>query len=92
MAKTATVNVRVEPEVKERAEEIYSSFGMSLSEAVNVFLYKTILEGGLPFSLKQPRYSAETEAALDEARDILSGRLSGRRFESVEEMREAFDA
>ena len=92
MAKTATVNVRVEPEVKERAEAIYSSFGLSLSEAVNVFLHKTILEGGLPFDLRQPRYSPETEAAMDEAREILSGSRSVRHFASVEEMREAFDA
>lgn len=71
--KTANINVRVDPTVKSSIEELYGSFGITVSDAVNMFFYKSLMEGGLPFSLKQPRYNEETEAAMREARDIVSG-------------------
>ncbi|MEE0043749.1 type II toxin-antitoxin system RelB/DinJ family antitoxin [Ellagibacter isourolithinifaciens] len=74
MSKTATINMRVNPEVKSDAESIFASLGMSLTEAINVFLHKSIMEGGLPFDVRQPRYNATTEAAMREARDIMGSR------------------
>ncbi len=64
MAKTATINMRVNPDVKSDAESIFASLGMSLTEAINVFLHKSIMEGGLPFDVRQPRYNAATELAM----------------------------
>lgn len=84
MAKTATINMRINPEVKEDAESIFSSLGMTLTEAINIFLHKSIMEGGLPFSVRQPRYNKQTEEAMREARDILSGKLDAKSYESVD--------
>lgn len=86
MGKTATLNMRVDPRVKEQAEQVYAQFGMNLTDAVNVFLHKSILEGGLPFNLRQPRCNAETEAAMHEAREIAAGRVVPRRYASVGEL------
>lgn len=47
-----TIHIRVDSEVKENAEEILNSLGLTLSGAVNVFLRKIIQENGIPFSLK----------------------------------------
>ena len=92
MARTANINVRTEPETKSRAEAVYSRFGLSLSDAINVFLNMSIMEGGFPFSVKQPRFNQETEAAILEARDILSGKKDTRRYSSVKELFEELDA
>ena len=81
--KTATLNMRVDPSVKEEAERVYAQFGMTLTDAVNVFLHKSIMEGGLPFDLRQPRYNAETELAMREARDIAAGRVAATRYASA---------
>ena len=81
--KTATLNMRVDPSVKEEAETVYAQFGMNLTDAVNVFLHKSIMEGGLPFDLRQPRYNAETELAMREARDIAAGRVAATRYASA---------
>ncbi|MGP1498345.1 MAG: type II toxin-antitoxin system RelB/DinJ family antitoxin [Schaalia odontolytica] len=81
--KTATLNMRVDPSVKEEAERVYAQFGMNLTDAVNVFLHKSIMEGGLPFDLRQPRYNAETELAMREARDIAAGRVGATRYPSA---------
>ena len=91
MTKTATINMRVDPEVKADAESIFSSLGMTLTEAINVFLHKSVMEGGLPFDVRQPRYNAQTEAAMREARDIMSGTIAAESYDSSAAMFAALD-
>lgn len=91
MAKTATINMRVNPEVKADAESIFSSLGMTLTEAINVFLHKAVMDGGLPFEVKQPRYNAATEAAMQEAREIMSGKREATSYASLSEILDALD-
>lgn len=91
MAKTATLNVRIDPEIKNMAEKLYSSFGITITDAINMFLHQSILVGGLPFDLKQPRYNATTEAAMQEARDIMTGKIQTKGYTSVKEMMEDLD-
>ena len=38
-------------------------------------LHQVILAGGLPFEVKNPQYNAETIAAIQEARDIIAGKI-----------------
>ena len=45
------------------------------------------MEGGLPFEMRQPRYNAETEAAMQEARDIASGKIKAKRYSSTAQLR-----
>lgn len=91
MAKTATLNVRIDPEIKNMAEKLYSSFGITITDAINMFLHQSILVGGLPFDLKQPRYNATTEAAIQEARDIMTGKIQTKSYTSVQEMMKDLD-
>jgi DNA-damage-inducible protein J len=86
MSKTATINMRVNPQIKSEAETVFSSLGMTLTEAINIFLHKSVMEGGLPFDVRQPRYNATTEAAMAEARDIMSGKVKAKTYDSVEDM------
>ncbi|WP_455630933.1 type II toxin-antitoxin system RelB/DinJ family antitoxin [Megamonas sp.] len=85
MAKSATINVRIEPEVKANVEKLFSSFGITVSDAINIFLYKSLMEGGLPFEVKQPRFNAETEEAIQEARDIMSGKIKAKKYDSIDD-------
>lgn len=85
-AKTASINVRVTKDVKAQAEELFASFGITLSDAINMFLHKSLMVEGLPFDLKQPKYNKETIAAFKEANDILSGKIPAKRYDSVSEM------
>lgn len=86
MAKTANINVRIDPETKSSAEELFSSFGITVTDAINIFLRKSIMEGGLPFEMKQPRYNAETEMAMKEARAIMNGQIQAKRYSSAQEL------
>lgn len=91
MAKTAIINIRIDPETKSSAEKLYASFGISLSDAVNIFLRQSMMVGGLPFEMKQPRYNAATEAAMQEAKDIASGKVSAKKFKSAHDLIEDID-
>lgn len=53
-AKTANVLARVEPEVKEQAEEIMSQLGIPASVVINMLYKQIILQRGIPFSLTIP--------------------------------------
>jgi DNA-damage-inducible protein J len=50
------------------------------------------LTGGLPFEVKQPRYNSETETAMQETRDILSGKINAKTYSSAKELAEELDA
>ena len=49
------------------------------------------MEGGLPFEVKQPRYNAETEGAMQEAREIMSGQLQAKTYPSAHALFEELD-
>lgn len=91
MVKSATINIRVDPAVKSDAEGVFSSLGMTLSEAINVFLHKSVIERGLPFDVKQPRYNAATETAMQEAHDIMSGKVKTDIYATVDDMLASLD-
>ncbi|MCI2085274.1 MAG: type II toxin-antitoxin system RelB/DinJ family antitoxin [Olsenella sp.] len=62
-SRTAEVKSYVEPQIKSEASEVYARWGMSLSDAVNTFLIKSIEVGGLPFDMRpepRPVYKAST--------------------------------
>jgi DNA-damage-inducible protein J len=70
MAKTDTLHIRIEPDLKETVESTLNRLGLSTSEAVNIFLRQIILTGGLPFEIKLPKPNIETLAAMKEAKAI----------------------
>lgn len=86
MAKTAAISMRVEPELKSEAESIFNSLGLTLTEAINVFLRKSVMEGGIPFDVRQPRYNAQTESAMQEARGIMAGKVPATAYDSAADL------
>ena len=47
--KTATFQMRINPEIKHKVEEIYAQQGLTLTDAVNLFIQQSIRQEGLPF-------------------------------------------
>lgn len=54
MEKTATLNLRVNPTLKQNAEEVLSKLGVPMSTAIDIYLNQIVLVGGLPFSVTLP--------------------------------------
>ncbi len=61
-------NVYLDTNLKEQAKEIYSNYGLSLSQAVNMFLAQSVFNRGLPFDVKIPN-----DITLEAMRDVETG-------------------
>jgi DNA-damage-inducible protein J len=72
MAATTMVHIRLDENVKAQATETLAAMGLSVSDAVRVFLTRVAAEKQLPFALKVP--NAETRAAIEEADAIVRTR------------------
>jgi len=55
MGKTATLNLRVNPEVKENAEKVLVQLGIPMATAIDMYLQQISLVGGIPFSVVLPK-------------------------------------
>jgi len=64
---TVTIQSRIKVELKESAEHIFDGLGMSMGDAIRIFLQQTVNMGGLPFTpmLRKPA-PPETLAAMAE--------------------------
>ena len=54
MTKTTTISVRMAAKLKNDAENILISLGLTPSQAINVFYKQIIFQNGIPFSIKIP--------------------------------------
>lgn len=55
MGKTATLNIRVNPDVKENAENVLAQLGIPMATAIDMFLKQVSLVGGIPFPVVLPK-------------------------------------
>ena len=88
MAKTDILHIRVEPSVKKKAEATLNDLGLSITEAINVFLNQVILNDGIPFEIRKPRIKNETIQALE---DTKNGKNISKTFNNVDEMFKELD-
>lgn len=49
---TTSMNIRIDKEVKVRAQKLFSDLGLDMTTAVNLFLRQAIIHNGIPFELK----------------------------------------
>ena len=66
MAKTAFVGTRIDPAFKQDVERICAELGLTLSQAITLFLKQMLHHNGLPFQVRLP--SPQTRAATEAAR------------------------
>lgn len=89
MAKTAVINIRIEAETKKEIENLFSKFGISVSDAVNIFFHQSLLQGGLPFVVQLPKPNMETIVAME---DVNNNRNMSSTFNSVEDLMKDLNA
>ncbi len=54
MSKTATIQARINPELKKKAQKILNTLNLSMSEAISLYLTQVTLHRGIPFDIKIP--------------------------------------
>ena len=71
MAKSASMYIRIDPQVKADVEAVYSRYGMSITDAINIFLYQSRNIGGLPFDLRPTTPNEVTLTVMKEGNTII---------------------
>ena len=67
MSKTSSVFARVEPDIKEQAEQVLDELGIPMSNAIGLFLKQVVLQRGIPFEMKLPAKKPIALGALSDA-------------------------
>jgi addiction module RelB/DinJ family antitoxin len=85
--KTASINVRLYPELKTEAESVFAYHGLSLPDAITVFLNHACRVGGFPFELKGARWNdPESLAALEESNRIVANPSAYKGYRNAAEL------
>ena len=84
-ARTSMLHIRVDDDIKEQATAALATMGLSVSDAVRLFLRRVVVDQAFPLELKVP--NAETQAAMNESRAMMASRRNGKgRFASSDEL------
>lgn len=67
--KKVRTNVYLDFNMKNKAQELFKTYGMGLSDAFNMFLSQSVLERGIPFQVKIPN-----DVTLQAMQDIEDGK------------------
>lgn len=68
--KTTNISIRMDSELKNQADALFSDLGMNISTAFNIFVRQSLREGGIPFKICLDQPNNETIAAMMEAERI----------------------
>ena len=86
MAKTSSINMRIDPEFKHEVENLFDELGLTTTEAINIFLHQSLLQGGLPFEVKnykKANYFADLHRSIEQ---LEQGKIVIKTIDELEEM------
>ena len=89
MANKTNMTLRIEPELKEKAAELFGALGLDLSTATGIFYRQALRCHGLPFDVKINEPNETTYAAIEAAENDED---TFGPFDTVEAMMEALNA
>lgn len=81
---TANINVRIDTELKQSAEALFSDLGLTMSSAITMFLKSAVSHDGIPFEVRRMTPNAKTRAALAEYEAMKKDPGSYKRYDSFE--------
>lgn len=91
MAKTDTLNIRIEPELKKEVETTLNDLGMNIADAVTIFLKQVVMTDSIPFIIKKPKANKETLEAIEEAKKIMKNPENYKSYNNVYEIIEEIE-
>lgn len=72
MNKTLTVRARIAPDLKDKAEKVFSKLGLTSTQAITLFYKQVEMKNGLPFDLLIPNeITQKTFNETDSGKDLI---------------------
>ena len=81
----ATINIRVDEELKRKSEDVLEELGLSMTAAMTIFLRAVVRTNSIPFYLEIP--NRETLEAFKEVDEISSGKVKKKKYSNSNELR-----
>jgi DNA-damage-inducible protein J len=86
------MNIRMDAEIKAQAQQLFSSLGMDMTTAVNIFLRQALRYNGFPFEIRLDTPNSETLEAVKEVESMKANPAQAKGYTDVDEMmRELLD-
>lgn len=82
---TTNINVRVDTDLKQKADTLFSDLGLNMSSAINIFLRSAVNYEGIPFEVKRITPNPETHAALAEYEEMKNNPRKYKRYKSFDD-------
>lgn len=67
---STNLTIRIDKDLKAKAEELFSDLGLSLSAAFNIFIKQALREQGIPFTISRDIPNNETLQAIKEVQRL----------------------
>ena len=80
------INIRMEKNLKNQAESLFSELGMNMTTAFNIFVRQSVREGKIPFEISLNTPNAETMEAIKEVREMKKNPSLGKSYTNVDIM------
>ena len=77
MEKSATLNLRVNPAIKQQAEDVLKQLGIPMATAIDMYLRQISLTGGIPFAVSLPKAPAAINADAMTAAELRAALKAG---------------
>ena len=93
MSSQSTINlsIRMDRELKEQADSLFSELGMNMTTAMTVFVRQSVRQGKIPFEIALDKPNARTVAAIREVEDMRSGKIPKKSMSVADFAREMGD-
>jgi DNA-damage-inducible protein J len=91
MAKTVSIQIPINADLKKQATELFEELGLDMSSAINLFLHQCVLHGGLPFAVEVPRFNKQMLEAIEEAKRLAFDQ-NAKSYNSLKELKEALES
>lgn len=86
----AQINIRIDDNLKEKAEILFDELGLNMSTAFNIFIRQSIRQGGIPFEITtqvDPFFSESNMRTLKESIDEANeGKFVSKTIEELKKM------
>lgn len=90
MMTEASINIRIDRDVKNAAENIFKELGINMTSAINMFLKQTVRDRALPFQPALTNLNQETLEAIEEGKKIAyDPNIKG--YTSIEDLKKALE-
>lgn len=86
----AQINIRIDDNLKEKAEKLFDELGLNMSTAFNIFIRQSIRQGGIPFEITTQVDSFYSESnmrtLIESIKEADEGKFISKSFDELKEM------